>query len=130
LAAAPTGERLVTHCETYFHDPHAELRRVLAWLGMHATEDRLERACGRINPSLVHHRVTVEELVEAGASDEVVRYYLDLCEEAEISAVSKLASRVMKSLLPSPAPRIGEREVSWACPLPFRRLSSTPQGEY
>jgi hypothetical protein len=51
----------------YFRDPHTELRRVLAWLGMHDTEDRLERACGRINPSLVHHRVTVAELVEAGA---------------------------------------------------------------
>jgi hypothetical protein len=90
LAAAPFGERVVTHCDHYFHDPRAELRRVLAWLGMHATEDRLERACGRINPSLVHHRVTVDELVEAGASDEVVQCYLDLCEEAEISALSTL----------------------------------------
>jgi hypothetical protein len=32
----------------YFDDRH--IRRVLAWLGMHATEDCLERACGRINP--------------------------------------------------------------------------------
>ncbi|HEY7155377.1 MAG TPA: sulfotransferase, partial [Gemmataceae bacterium] len=93
LAAVPLGERFVTHCDYYFHDPRAELRRVLAWLGIQAAEDRLEHACGRINPSLVHHRVMVDELVEAGASAEVVRCYLDLCGEAETSAVSKRASR-------------------------------------
>lgn len=83
LATAPPGERLVTHCESYFHDARAELRRVLAWLDMRTTEERLEHARTRINSSLVHHRVTVDELVEAGASAELVQCYLDLCEEAE-----------------------------------------------
>jgi hypothetical protein len=83
LTSAPAGERLVTHCETYFHDAHTELRRVLKWFGMRTTAERLEHACGRINPSLVHHRVTVDELVEAGASTELVRCYLALCEEAD-----------------------------------------------
>jgi len=83
LATAPPGERLVTHCESYFHDARAELRRVLARLDMRTTEERLEHARTRINSSLVHHRVTLDELVEAGASAEVVKCYLDLCEEAE-----------------------------------------------
>lgn len=83
LAAVPPGERLVTHCESYFHDARTELRRVLAWLDMPTTEERLEHARTRIKPSLVHHRVSVDELVEAGASAELVKCYLDLCEEVE-----------------------------------------------
>jgi hypothetical protein len=84
LATAPSGERLVTLCETYFHDPRAELQRVLAWFGIHTREEQLDNACASINPSLVHHRVTVDELTEAGASTELVTCYLALCEEAGI----------------------------------------------
>jgi hypothetical protein len=82
LAAAPPEARLVTHSENYIFDPHAELRRVLAWLGLRTTEDRLERACARIKPALIHHRITVDELAEAGAPEELVQCYRRLCEPA------------------------------------------------
>src|SRR5579875_480845 len=82
LAAAPPESRFITHSESYLANPQTELRRVLEWLGLGTTEDRLERACARVKPELVHHRVTMDELVEAGASSELVQCYQQLCDLA------------------------------------------------
>ncbi len=82
LAAAPIESRLVTHCEAYLRDPHAELCRVLQWAGLAAPEDQVNQACQRIAPSLLHHRMTLDDLADAGASAELMRCYRDLCAEA------------------------------------------------
>lgn len=84
LAAAPVDYRLVTHCETYLRDPRAELRRVLQWAELAAAEDQVDRASQRIEPSLVHHRMTMENLAQAGASDDLLRSYVDLSDEASL----------------------------------------------
>lgn len=78
LAAVPAERRLITHTENYIFDPHTELRRVLAWSGLCPAEDWVERACTRINPGLVHHRTTVDELAEAGALAELVQCYREM----------------------------------------------------
>lgn len=83
LSAAPAECRLVTHCETYLHYPESELQRVLAWCGLSASEEQQARACRRINPSLVHHRMTGDDLAAAGASVELVRCYRKLCEQED-----------------------------------------------
>lgn len=82
LAAAPVAHRLVIHCETLLHNPHAELRRVLGWAGIATTHDQVKRACQLITPSLLHHRMTLDDLMQAGVSDELMACYLDLCGEA------------------------------------------------
>jgi hypothetical protein len=79
LLAAPPECQVVTHCERYFLDPRAELQFVLRRLGLATTEACLDRACGRIKPSLIHHHITVDELMEAGSSAELVECYLQLC---------------------------------------------------
>jgi hypothetical protein len=84
LAAVPAESRLVTHCDTYLRDPSAELRRVLHWSGLSATEERMEQACQRIAPSLLHHRPTMDDLVDAHTSAAVWRCYRDLCEESAL----------------------------------------------
>ena len=84
LAAAPIECRLVTHCEMYLRDPHAELCRVLQWAGLDVAEDKVEHACQRIAPSLMHHRMTLADLVDAGASADLLRCYQDLCDEARL----------------------------------------------
>lgn len=78
LAATSFEERLITHCNRYLDEPRGELRRVLDWCGIAATEEQIERACGRIKPSLVHHRVTGDDLAGAGAAPEVVHCYREL----------------------------------------------------
>jgi hypothetical protein len=82
LRAAALEHRLITHCEMYLHDPQGELRRVLQWAGLAATEDKMEVAYRRIAPSLMHHHMTLADLGDAGASAELLRCYRDLCEEA------------------------------------------------
>jgi hypothetical protein len=82
LAAAPVEYRLVTHCQAYLNDPRTELCRVLQWAGISATEDQVEQACQRISQSLMHHRMTTDDLADAGASDELLRCYRGLCTEA------------------------------------------------
>jgi hypothetical protein len=82
MAAAPIGDRLVTHCESYFVDPESELRRLLTWLGIPTSKDQVESACRRFNPSLMHHRMTVDDLESARLPPKVVACYRQLQEEA------------------------------------------------
>ncbi len=84
LAAAPP-DRVVTHYHSYFHDPRAELRRVLGRLGIGVAPGRLEQACAAVNPSLVHHHMGVEDLVAAGGSPDLVDCYLALCAQAGLT---------------------------------------------
>jgi hypothetical protein len=83
-AVVPPDDRVVTHYDSYFHDPRAELRRVLGLLGIGATPGLLDQACATVNPSLVHHRTTEDDLVAAGGSAELVDCYRALCTEAGI----------------------------------------------
>jgi len=99
LATSPEC-RVVTHYESYYLDPRAELRRVLRLLGMTTTEACLDRACARINPSLVHHRVTVDELIEKGSSAELVTCYLQLCDEGDLPRGSVVAPSARKRARP------------------------------
>lgn len=82
LSAVPPAQRVVTHYQTYFQDPRAEVRRVSDWLGLHASDETVGRACAHISDALRHHQVSTNELTAAGASDEVVELYLSLCAEA------------------------------------------------
>jgi hypothetical protein len=91
LAAVPGEDRVVTHFDSYFDDPVSELRRVLALVGMDPGGLDLAGPCSTIRPRLAHHRATVTDLAEAGASDELVESYLDLCVEA--GPVGTTASR-------------------------------------
>jgi hypothetical protein len=84
LAAAPVESRLITHCDSYLHNPRAELRRVLEWVGLAATEEQVDYACRRIAPELMHHRMTLDDLAGADAPDDVLLCYRDLCEEAAL----------------------------------------------
>jgi hypothetical protein len=75
-------DRLVTHCDSYLDEPRVELRRVLDWCGLYATEETLDQVCGRIKPTLVHHHVSPPDLAAAGASPELLALYSTLCVEA------------------------------------------------
>ncbi len=81
-SSAPASSRLVTLCDNYLHGPQTELRRVLDWFGLSATEETLERVCRRVKPSLLHHRTTQNDLERAGASEEMLALYAELREEA------------------------------------------------
>ncbi len=81
-ATLSPSNRLITHYESYFENPLAELRRVLTWLNLEVPDETVERACANISASLRHHSVMTEELMSTDMPDEVLGAYLSLCAEA------------------------------------------------
>lgn len=82
LSATQPADRLVTHYQSYFQNPRAELLRVLDWLDLEVSDEAVERACAHISAELRHHYAMTAELIGAEAPDEVLGLYLSLCAEA------------------------------------------------
>lgn len=82
LAVVPPEDRVVTHYDSYFHDPRAEIRRVLERTGLRASDEAVIRACDTISTGLRHHHIDTETLIASGVEDEVIEVYLKLCAEA------------------------------------------------
>lgn len=82
LSAVPPQQRLVTHYESYFQDPGAELKRVVNQTGMEVPADVISRACAYISGDLRHHRIKTSELAVPNVPEEVLAVYLELCREA------------------------------------------------
>jgi hypothetical protein len=80
LSAIPPQQRVITHYESYFHDPATELQRVANRIGLEVPADVITRACVHISDDLRHHRTT--ELSGIDVPDEVLAMYLRLCQEA------------------------------------------------
>ena len=74
LDQVPTDRRIVSHYDTFFVDPEAEMARLCAFAG-------LEPAPPRVRRDLRHHS-TGADLGDAGVSDGVRTLYADLCREA------------------------------------------------
>jgi hypothetical protein len=82
MAAIPAGDRLITHYSAYFPDARHELRRVLDFLGITASNETIERACETVAEELRHHRLGNQGLKEAGVPNDVAMQYLEMCAEA------------------------------------------------
>jgi hypothetical protein len=80
LAATTPSSRVVTHYESYFRDPEAELRRVLRSLDLSVSHVQVREACTTIKTSLVHHRDWTSSADTVG-HDEVEECYRALCAE-------------------------------------------------
>jgi hypothetical protein len=81
LSGVRPEDRVVTHYDSYFYAPRAELRRVLDLLNIPASEKEVDEACTCVFPSLRHQRVPTEAL-SSDAPSEILRCYVDLCEQA------------------------------------------------
>jgi len=82
LKTAPPERLLLTHYEAYFADPPAELRRVLAYCGMEASDAKVEEASAAVRDVLRHNRFDIADLIAADVSPEVIGLYARLCEES------------------------------------------------
>ena len=80
VAAARPEDRLVTHYDAYFSDPHAELRRVLAFLGHDPDVATLDQAVGACNRELRNNHIDITQ--DPRVSQQVVRLYEALCRQA------------------------------------------------
>lgn len=78
---AAKEDRLVTHYEAYFSDPRRELRRVLDFSGIPASDEEIAQACLTATSDLRHHKIS-RKLLAAKASPEIAGLYSELCAEA------------------------------------------------
>lgn len=85
LNATLPEDRIVTHYEAYFRDPHAELRRVLNFLDMPISVELIDSARTIVSDILHRHRLKPEQLHEESMPSEVLELYQNMCHEADYS---------------------------------------------
>lgn len=88
------GRYIVTHYQSYFYRPQAELRRVLDFLELPASDRLIAHACSStLKKRLRSHHVKTRQLLKTNAPPEMKDLYLRLCREAnwgyEVAAVSE-----------------------------------------
>ncbi len=87
LEATSPADRVVSHYEMILSDPETELPRIVDGLGLPPLDDdALRRARDHVNLRLAHHRFDLDELVAAGADDELTACYQSLWTEASVFA--------------------------------------------
>ena len=82
LESVPSNNRIITHYDSYFYDPKAELKRLLEFIGIPITEDLPTSIYTTASASMRHSQSTVDALVIAGASKELIGLYLNMCTQA------------------------------------------------
>jgi GT2 family glycosyltransferase/glycosyltransferase involved in cell wall biosynthesis len=82
LAQTSPHERVVTHYESYFHNPGAELERLVQALDIPASNELIERACQSVLASARHNVVGAEDILSSEIPPDVFQCYMDLCAEA------------------------------------------------
>ncbi|MGI8855189.1 MAG: sulfotransferase [Thermomicrobiales bacterium] len=80
---------IVTHYESYFRDPQAELRRVLRFLDMPHSDETIAESCAAISGGLRHHQFTAAQLRATGVSPLVRDLYDALAERAAFADPSE-----------------------------------------
>jgi hypothetical protein len=114
LAVVPPERRIITHYDSYFHDPREEIRRVLQFLGVTISEATLMRCQDAVATTLRHHQVTTQHLRDANVALNVMTLYDDLCVEAglvydgstEPAATSAASERASEPRGPWPQPSV------------------------
>lgn len=104
LANTSPQDRVVTHYDSFFRNPEAELRRIVDALGMDVDDATIATACSTTKANLRHTTVGMEELLAAGPSAELVSTYVQLCNEAGPVYGSILESEIARLDAPLPEP--------------------------
>ena len=80
IETASKQETLVTHYELFFQDPESELRRITHFIGL--PDAAVENAARLVKKRRRHTHFTVEHLIDARVSPEVIDVYRALIAEA------------------------------------------------
>lgn len=82
LAAASVQDRILTHYDAYFQDPHAELRRLVDFLEIPISDRGIDSCLSEASIGLRHSSFTMQNLRDAKVPSAVVESYVRMCEEA------------------------------------------------
>ncbi|NMD06050.1 MAG: hypothetical protein GYA72_09450, partial [Deltaproteobacteria bacterium] len=98
LAAAEDENRIITHFDSYFHDPQSELRRLLNFLQIAADDETLVKACKTISVDLRHSSGKINDLLASNAPQNLIQIYKELCLQAGPVYLSSLDKQERSSL--------------------------------
>ncbi len=82
LQAVSPENRIITHFDSYFSNPRAELERVLAFLEMSASEEQMLAALASISHPLRHNHVSPQVMLDYNPSFELIKLYQEVCAQA------------------------------------------------
>jgi GT2 family glycosyltransferase/glycosyltransferase involved in cell wall biosynthesis len=80
-------DRLVTHYDFFFQEPELELRRITDFIGLRGA--KIGCAAALVAPRKRHTHFTIEQLIDARVSEEVIDLYRALVAEASPSKANK-----------------------------------------
>jgi GT2 family glycosyltransferase/glycosyltransferase involved in cell wall biosynthesis len=87
LEAANGKNRLFTHYDLFFQQPEFELQRITEFIGLPDTKTNI--AAALVAPRKRHTHFTIDQLIDARVSEEVIDLYRSLLAEASSSKANK-----------------------------------------
>jgi GT2 family glycosyltransferase/glycosyltransferase involved in cell wall biosynthesis len=106
IEATKEHERLVTHYDLFFKDAEVELRRIAEFIGLPDAD--IASGAALVTKQRRHTRFSIDDLIEAGLSGEVIEFYHAL--DSEATERTAKTSQVTKSeeadLLPGSVSRL------------------------
>ncbi|TMP96143.1 MAG: glycosyltransferase [Verrucomicrobia bacterium] len=111
LSATTPENRIVSHYDSFFYDPHAELLRIISFLGL--PDSKVAKAAALISKERRHTHFTTEQLLGAQIPPQLFELYQKLSAEAGRVIEAELAASAAVAA-PSEAGqrRSGKREAS------------------
>src|SRR6516165_39889 len=100
VCAVPRDRRIVVHYNKLLADFRSELRRILAYVELPASDDQLRSAGEAVKANLRHHSFSIDDLVAANVAPAIIDLYERLSEESgwSESAEIKLSRRALQGL--------------------------------
>jgi len=95
IETAREQDRLVTHYDLFFENPETELRRIANFIGL--PDAAVENAAALVQKRRRHTHFTVEHLIDARVSPEVVDLYRALSTEAAARRGSKTVAAIQRT---------------------------------
>src|SRR5262249_3439484 len=80
VEAANGKDRLITHYDFFFQRPELELRRITDFIGLAGS--KTDSAGALVAPGKRHTHFTIDQLIDAGVSVEIIELYRSLIAEA------------------------------------------------
>ncbi|MEO8439048.1 MAG: glycosyltransferase [Spartobacteria bacterium] len=80
LGSTSASERLVSHYDSFFYNPAAELERIARFVGL--PESSASAAASLVTSKRRHTHFSTDQLIDARVSTQIVELYLDLAQEA------------------------------------------------
>ncbi|HEY5992662.1 MAG TPA: hypothetical protein VIU10_08790, partial [Candidatus Udaeobacter sp.] len=81
IEAATAQQHLITHYDLFFEDPESELRRTAHFIGLPDAE--VANAAALVTRQKRHTRFSIDDLIDARVSGEVIQFYRALISEAK-----------------------------------------------